>query len=237
MNGSQAPGVSRGALRVNSFLRSALYRSQSVTRLVYGVRVVPFGHMSYWELGTLVMQRALRAELQARQRLLEIGTGPHALLAQWASRRGARVIATDISAPYLAHARQTVARNRASVELLRSDLLADVTGDFDLIWFVPPHTSAATLRFEIEVLGMHGAGQIGEFTGHACGGEAGWEIIARYFEQARPRLAPGGRVLVAVNCAHVDAATLDRLAGNAGLTPRGAIGLPLAPHRAFVFGV
>jgi methylase of polypeptide subunit release factors len=235
VNAGRAPGVSAGAVRVNSLLRGLLYRSRFATRLVYGIWATPFGHMSFWELGTLVMRQALRAELRAGMRVLEIGTGPHALLGLWAARRNAVVTAADINADYLQHATGTAARNQLRVQLLHSDLLTAVDGKFDLIWFVPPHTSAATLRLEIDVLGMRGADEIAEFTGHACGGEAGWEIIARYLEQSRRHLAPGGRVLVAVNCAHVGADTLDSLAAAAGLEPRRSVALPVAPHRAFVF--
>src|SRR5262249_23243328 len=76
-----------GLYRANALARRVIYRSRLATRLLYGIRADPYRSISFWELGTLAMRRALGRELREGMRALEVGTGPYAVLALWALSR------------------------------------------------------------------------------------------------------------------------------------------------------
>jgi release factor glutamine methyltransferase len=73
-------------------------------------------------------------------RILDVGTGSGAIaLALKHERPDAHVTATDISADAIALARENAARNDIEVELIETDLLAGVSGPFDLVVSNPPY--------------------------------------------------------------------------------------------------
>lgn len=69
--------------------------------------------------------------------VLDLGTGT-GYVAIYLAQRGLRVDAVDISSRALALARENIEANRVSVNLLRSDMLEDVRGPYDVIAFNPP---------------------------------------------------------------------------------------------------
>jgi release factor glutamine methyltransferase len=106
----------------------------------------------------IVVERCLvRLERIAKPRVLDIGTGSGAIaLAIADEHRGARVVATDISAGALALAAQNRARCGLDgrVELVHGNLSAHLPGPFDLVVSNPPYVSPEefeTLEPEIRV--------------------------------------------------------------------------------------
>jgi release factor glutamine methyltransferase len=74
--------------------------------------------------------------------IADVGTGSGCLAIALARERpGARLVATDVSADALAVARGNAVRHRVDrrIEFVRTDLLADVPGTFDLIVSNPPY--------------------------------------------------------------------------------------------------
>ncbi len=107
------------------------------------------------------------------------GAGPGALLIARA-RPGAEVVAVDINEQALRYTRVNAAlAQTANVVALRSDLLAGVEGDFDLIVANPPY-----LLDRDERVYRHGGGGLGEGLSLAIAGLAG------------TRLSPGGTLLL-----------------------------------------
>lgn len=79
-------------------------------------------------------------------RVLDVGTGTGAIALSLALELpGAHVSATDASADALALARENAALLGLAVDLVEGDLLAGVTGPFDLVVSNPPYVAAAEL--------------------------------------------------------------------------------------------
>jgi methylase of polypeptide subunit release factors len=224
-------------IRANHCLRRYVYRSPLITRLLYRCSLSSRTTLSYWELGTLAMRHALKRNLKDGMRVLEVGTGPYGVLALWAaSFRRVEVIATELDRDWAASAAAESRANRRRVQVRHGDLLADAEGDFDLVWFVPPQTSAATLALQMQVLGIAAQHEATSLAKLALGGEQGWEICDRFLRAVRGRLRPGGRVLLAINRAHQADRVIGSLLHTHGFVEVESVRLPLLPYKVFVAG-
>jgi release factor glutamine methyltransferase len=118
-------------------------------------------------------------------RVVDVGTGSGAIaLALKHERPDACVTATDVSGAALALARENAARNNLDVELVETDLLAGITGPFDLVVSNPPYVLARELPgLEPEVrdwepeLALVDAGQAGDLAAAARGVLDGWLVL------------------------------------------------------------
>jgi release factor glutamine methyltransferase len=118
-------------------------------------------------------------------RILDVGTGSGAIaLALKHERPDAHVTATDISADAIALARENAARNDLEVELIETDLLAGVSGPFDLVVSNPPYVLPGELAgLEPEVrdwepeLALLEAGQTAALAAGARAVLDGWLVL------------------------------------------------------------
>ena len=118
-------------------------------------------------------------------RVIDVGTGSGAIaLALKHERPDARVTATDVSAAALALARENAERLGLEVTLVEADLLAGVTGSFDLVVSNPPYVLADELPgLEPEVrdwepeLALLAAGQTARLAEAARGLLDGWLVL------------------------------------------------------------
>ena len=142
----------------------------------------------------------------AEPHVLDVGVGSGAIAIAIAEEHpGARIVAVDRSPEALAVAEQNLARASVDgrVELRRGDLLADLTGPFDLVVSNPPYVTPEeyeSLQPEIRLYEPREA-----LVGSGVG-----EAIAR---AARSALAPGGWVVLECGDGQADglAAELERL--------------------------
>jgi release factor glutamine methyltransferase len=82
----------------------------------------------------------------AAPRVVDVGTGSGAIALSLARELpNAHVTATDTSADALALARENAAANGLQVELVETDLLAGLTGPFDLVVSNPPYVGPSEL--------------------------------------------------------------------------------------------
>lgn len=132
-------------------------------------------------------------------RVLDVGTGT-GVIAICLAQAGRNVVASDISAAAVRTAKANARRGGFEFECLRSDLLEQVRGTFDLIVFNPPYgfgpdnvftAVAKNLLRRVPLVrqksGLAMPRQVLKF--HQ-------ELIERLIRQAPSRLAPTGRILI-----------------------------------------
>ncbi|MDD3071838.1 MAG: class I SAM-dependent methyltransferase [Methanoculleus horonobensis] len=130
---------------------------------------------------SFLLLRAAEREVRATDRVLEVGTGS-GYVAAGLLGRAASVAATDINPHAVACAR---ARGVATV---RTDLVAGLSGPFDLILFNPPYLPTAPDE------------RMDDWLEYALdGGPTGRATIERFVADAGRVLAPFGRVLLLVS--------------------------------------
>jgi release factor glutamine methyltransferase len=93
------------------------------------------------------------------------------------------VKAADVSLDAIENARLNAAINVLDMDLIHSNLFEKVQGKFDVVIFNPPYLS---------VQDTEGLSESEKWP--LVGGEEGYEISARFLEQAENFLAPGGRI-------------------------------------------
>ncbi|HIH01579.1 TPA: methyltransferase [Thermoplasmata archaeon] len=119
-------------------------------------------------------------EVKAGEKFLEMGSGS-GLIAIHAAKAGALVTAADINPHAVECTRRNAMRNDVHVDVVESDLFENVEGIFDVIAFNPPYLAVEdTSTAWIET--------------SWSGGMDGTEVSAVFLEEARKRLAPGGRI-------------------------------------------
>ncbi|MDH7593251.1 MAG: methyltransferase [Methanomicrobiales archaeon] len=128
----------------------------------------------------LLLDTALR-EARAGDRVLEVGTGS-GYIASALTAVDRCVIATEIN-PYAA--RMAKARG---LQVIRTDLVAGVRGQFDLVLFNPPYLPTADVIRADDWLEIA-----------LDGGPTGREVIGRFASVVGELLSPVGRVLLLVS--------------------------------------
>jgi release factor glutamine methyltransferase len=132
------------------------------------------------EADTYLLLDAARKEVNAGDRVLEIGTGSGLISRELA--KVSDVVATDIN-PHAA-----LCARSSGVSVVRSDLFAGIRGTFDLILFNPPYLP--TLPEE----------RIDDWLEYALdGGETGRVVIERFAAEVGRVLAPHGRILLLIS--------------------------------------
>ena len=135
-----------------------------------------------------VLQRAPR-----NGQVIDIGTGSGCIaISIERERPDLRVLSVDrsVSALAVAHANRT--RLQSNVELAASDLFGSVCGTFDVIASNPPYVPFGEYeQLAVEV-------RIHEPRMALTPGPRGTEIIERLLDEAHPRLAPKGHIVMEV---------------------------------------
>jgi len=91
---------------------------------------------------TLLLAKAVHAEVRAGDRFLEVGCGA-GFVSLVAARAGAKVICTDANPQAVALARHNARQNALRLEAVETDLLAGLPGPFDVVAFNPPYLPTA----------------------------------------------------------------------------------------------
>jgi len=142
--------------------------------LVVPPQVQPIAGVAY------LLGEAVLAEVQASDRVLDMGTGSgvNAILAAATARE---VLAVDLNPYALEAARDNAVRNGVAdrVTVRESDVFSAVDGQFDLIVFDPPFRWF-TPRNHLEMGST----------------DANYTAMTTFFQQARAHLTTGGRMLI-----------------------------------------
>ncbi|MGT2741791.1 peptide chain release factor N(5)-glutamine methyltransferase [Streptococcus plurextorum] len=141
------------------------------------------------ELADLVLQENSRADL----RVLDIGTGSGAIAISLAhARPDWQVTAVDISPQALEVAQKNAENNAVQLKLIQSDVLDQVTGQFDLIISNPPYISPAD-KEEVGLNVLHSEPHLALFAE-----EDGLAIYRKIAERAGEFLAEKGKIYLEI---------------------------------------
>lgn len=136
---------------------------------------------------------------QPGERVLDVGTGT-GVIAICLARAGRGVVACDISAAAVRTAEANARRAGLSFDCVRSDLLADVSGRFDLIAFNPPYGFGPDNFFTAVAKNLlRRVPAVRQKSGLAMPRRVlkfHQELIERLIRQAPQRLNTGGRILI-----------------------------------------
>lgn len=179
---------SLGLYILNRYIR----RNRTLTRLIFRVDTIDNEEI-HWDFTTIVLRKALKQGCIDNPRILEIGTGPYAMLAIYLYREGhSRIIANDINNNYVQSARRTASRNDANFAVVQSDLFSDIVGKFDIILFNSVYIPQRKGK-ELLLSSIH------QSDTHWCGGNKGTETIERFLKHAGNHLSRDGQVFLGFN--------------------------------------
>ena len=188
----------------NLLVRKAIFSRRTFIRLVFGVKLVsPPSVQSYCEWGTLMFRFVMGKYIKPGDRVLEIGTGAHALLPIFLSKRmeEVSVVGTDILSERVALAQETVAQNNADVECIVANMFDGIAGDFDFIFFNPPAIPTGELaELGYESKSYPGVGERRCWS--SDGGPDGLDLIRTFLNEVSGHLRPDGLAMIAANPRH-----------------------------------
>jgi len=177
---------------IQTILNRWIRKNSYLTKILFGVKVGG-GQRIHWDFTTLALKRCILKQVQPGYGVLEIGTGPYAILAiMLAKRLECNILACDINEGHVREARKIVELNRVGVEVISSDLFGNISGEFDIIFFNSVYIPRAIGR-RIGVDRWH------EVDTDWCGGDSGTEVIERFIRDAHPHLKENGEILLGYN--------------------------------------
>lgn len=164
--------------RISGVALRTLVRSRPLARTLFGIDFGPTGSDDYYfDVTTVVLYRRMLRVLQPGSQILDMGTGPMAVLGLALRKaRGCRVVASDVNPDLVELARQNVRRNGADVTVILSRYLAGVPADVDTVLFNPPYVPTST--------GV-GRGLSNLRRSQWDGGPTGAEVIEGYFAEVQ----------------------------------------------------
>lgn len=207
-------------IKLNGLFRTYLFSKRRFIRFLFDVDVVvPSNIQSYCEWGTILQRFIMHRYIRPGARILEIGTGAHAILAIFAKKcyPEASVLATDILTERISFARKTAAANRVDVTFKGTDMFKGIEGRFDLILFNPPAIPSSDLEklgFELKSYPSLGVRRC--WSGD--GGPDGLDVIRAFLNGLKEYLTVQGHAIISVNPIHFGVNHLGSLFQNAALT-------------------
>lgn len=163
-----------------------------LTKLLFGVKVEKFGRI-FWDFTTIALRNCLKEIAKCESEILEIGTGPYAILSIFLfNKYKCKITACDINKEYIIKAQETIKRNCANINLIESDLFANVSGIYDIIFFnsvyIPENKGKSS-----------GISKLHKYKSDWCGGEDGADIIDKYLLSAKNFLSKSGYIVLGYN--------------------------------------
>ena len=172
------------------FINSVKF-NRSVVRAIYGVRLPKHGWV-HWDFTTYALRNALKRYPLDNLRVLEMGTGPAALLSIYLDKTQRCIIhAVDIDENNVKSSIETNDFNKSKVKVFQSDLFSNVHQQYDLVFFNPPYVPTKEGRS----LAM--SSRIAADSDVAWdGGDDGLEVIRAFFTEAFKYVRPNGRIML-----------------------------------------
>lgn len=204
-------------------------KNSLISRLIFGVRIQG-GHRIHWDLTTLALKHCLLRRTRPWHEVLEVGTGPYAILSICLAKRVKRdILACDINAEYVRNSRKIVELNDVAVKVVNSDLFSNIENEFDIIFFNSIYIPRQTGK-------RLGVDRLHDKESDWCGGETGMETIDRFLRDAHPHLKKNGEILLGFNSKYLPANLVVELCAGYGYDVRGTCSTFLNPSRVLVVG-
>ena len=167
-------------------------KQKLISKFLFGINIIHANHV-HWDFTTLALKNCLLKDIMPGQKVLEIGTGPHAILSIFLARHiKCDITATDINKVYVNYARETARSNGITINIVQSDLFENIDDQFDIIFWNSVYIPKATgLNLRID--------QIHEDETDWCGGDTGIEKIRKLLESAQHHLNKNGKILLGFN--------------------------------------
>lgn len=210
-------------------LNERVRRNPLITRLLFGVEV--HGNQRiHWDFTTLALKGCLARRVRSGHRVLEVGTGPHAILSIFlVKHQMCEVVACDIRQAYVREAKRTARANSVSLDVVCSDLFSSIRGKFDVIFF-------NSVYIPWQVGKRLGIDRLHDSKTDWCGGEDGVETIERFLSDARTSLNKGGELLLGFSARYLRQDTVVGLCDRYGYTVRVVFTKFPNPSRVLVIG-
>jgi HemK-related putative methylase len=208
-------------------VNNCIRRNSLVSRLIFGVKIRNARRI-HWDFTTLVLKDCLLRRVKPGQEILEVGTGPYAILSiLLAKRTECNIVACDVNEMHVVSARKTVQLNGVSVKVMCSNLFDNIHNKFDIIFF----NSVYIPRRVGKRLGID---RLQDAESDWCGGETGTDIIERFLKDAPAHLERDGRILLGFNARYLREDLVVKLCHGYGCDVKASCaGFP-NPSRVFV---
>jgi len=208
---------------MNKFIR----KNKFITRLFFGIKI-PATQEIHWDFTTLTLKYAIDHIVKINEKVLDMGTGPYALLALSSQQKGIKHIQTcDINKQYVASARRTIEYNDAAINVIYSDLFSEIDGKYDIIVF-----NAVYIPRDIGV--SLGLPMIHVSDTHWCGGVIGTETIETFLGQAKAYMQKDGKILLGFNPNYVPMLDIRAICEKYNYRIFSTVRHPLSPSAVFV---
>jgi hypothetical protein len=211
--------IKRILMRTNALIRRACFSRRALVRALFRVELVAGREVqSYCEWATILFRWIVPRYLAPGRRVLDLGTGAHAVVAIFAKKKcpGASVMATDLVPERAAIAARTIAQNHVQIDCIASSLFDAIDTRFDLVLFNPPiipSDQLASLGYTWKK--VDGLGERRCWS--SDGGHDGLQIIRPFLRDLPGHLTADGVALVLVNPVHCPPAIIHELCDEYGL--------------------
>jgi HemK-related putative methylase len=189
--------------------------SRILTQMIFNVDICPNDDCNcpYWDLTTLMLKKTLNKYVKNQHRVLEIGTGPFALLSIYiAKKKIINITAAEINPSFINNAKKNLLKNNVTIDLINSDLFSKTDGSFDIVFFNPPYVPLPwMLKNHKEIITESVLDQVWN------GGEEGCDTITRFLEDVPKFIHGDSIVLLGVNSLFVDTLKMVKLINSANL--------------------
>ena len=211
--------MKRLLVKIHDVIRQKVFTRPGFIRLLFDVDVIaPASVQSYCNWGTIHQRFIMHRYIKHETRILEIGTGAHAILAIFAKKHfpDASILATDILPEIISFAKKTVVENQVNVKCVAADMFEGIEGKFDLILFYPPANPSHVLEERgIELKSYPGLGSRRCWS--SDGGSDGLDLIRAFLNGVKKHLDTQGQAIVSVSQIHCSVARFKKLCQNSGL--------------------
>jgi len=182
---------------IQKILNSYIRKSSFITKFLFDIKVQN-GNRIHWDFTTLTLKNCLVKNIKKNNKVLEIGTGPYAILSIFLKKNiECEILACDINKNYINEAIKTAYINKISLRIIYSDLFSNIHEKFDIIFFNSIYI-ARKIGHTLRIDKLH------KRETDWCGGENGVETIERFLKEAHSCLYKNGSILLGFNTKYVN---------------------------------